>query len=164
VAESVWFEQGKLHVSLLHNPSHLEIVGCVAAGKTRAKQVGHHHHTHAQALWLRTPDAHIRCPSRGQAGGEESLCVQLHGDAAMAGQGCVPETLALADLPGFSVGGSLHVVVNNQVGGRLTYLLTGCVCGPRACACACACCGWMEESRWIRVFLSCWRLCAAYGS
>lgn len=77
----------KLHVSLLHNPSHLELIGAVAAGKTRAKLA---------------------------AGSRSALCVQVHGDAAMAGQGVVPETLSLAGLPGFTVGGSLHLVVNNQ--------------------------------------------------
>ena len=44
------------------------------------------------------------------------LCLQIHGDAAFAGQGIVTESLALSNLPGFTVGGSLHLIVNNQLG------------------------------------------------
>ena len=79
-----------LHISVLNNPSHLEIIGSVAMGKVRAKQdVG---------------------------GSESALCVQIHGDAGMSGQGCVPESLNLSQLPGFSIKGAVHVVVNNQIG------------------------------------------------
>ncbi|KAF4321178.1 hypothetical protein BBO99_00005123 [Phytophthora kernoviae] len=85
----------KVHVSLLHNPSHLEIINAVAAGKVRAKNDGDEN-TNAMTLLL-------------------------HGDAAFAGQGCVPEALALSLLPDFETGGSVHVVVNNQVGYTTTY-------------------------------------------
>jgi len=74
-------------VTLLHNPSHLEAVNPVAMGKTRAKRVS----------------------------GEDpnAACVLVHGDGAFSGQGVVGESLAMATLPGFSVGGTVHVVVNN---------------------------------------------------
>ncbi|ETK92624.1 oxoglutarate dehydrogenase (succinyl-transferring), E1 component [Phytophthora nicotianae CJ01A1] len=85
----------KVHVSLVHNPSHLEIINAVAAGKVRAKNDGDSN-TNAMALLL-------------------------HGDAAFAGQGCVPEALALSQLPDFETGGSVHIVVNNQVGYTTTY-------------------------------------------
>ncbi|GMF19185.1 unnamed protein product [Phytophthora lilii] len=85
----------KVHVSLVHNPSHLEIINAVAAGKVRAKNDGDDS-TNAMALLL-------------------------HGDAAFAGQGCVPEALALSQLPDFQTGGSVHIVVNNQVGYTTTY-------------------------------------------
>eukprot|EP01116_Phalansterium_solitarium_P002820 TRINITY_DN130_c0_g2_i1.p1 TRINITY_DN130_c0_g2~~TRINITY_DN130_c0_g2_i1.p1 ORF type:complete len:940 (+),score=374.31 TRINITY_DN130_c0_g2_i1:92-2911(+) len=81
-----------LHVSLLQNPSHLEAVNPVALGKLRAKI---HHH-----------------------GGDSSkaMCVMFHGDAAFYSQGTVAESLGLAKLPQFSTGGSVHIIVNNQVG------------------------------------------------
>ncbi|EEY57954.1 2-oxoglutarate dehydrogenase E1 component, putative [Phytophthora infestans T30-4] len=85
----------KVHVSLVHNPSHLEIINAVATGKVRAKNDGDSS-TNAMALLL-------------------------HGDAAFAGQGCVPEALALSQLPDFQTGGSVHIVVNNQVGYTTTY-------------------------------------------
>uniref|UniRef100_M4C1A6 Transketolase-like pyrimidine-binding domain-containing protein n=1 Tax=Hyaloperonospora arabidopsidis (strain Emoy2) TaxID=559515 RepID=M4C1A6_HYAAE len=84
-----------VHVSLVHNPSHLEIINAVAAGKVRAKNDGD---VHANAMAL-----------------------LLHGDAAFAGQGCVTEALALSQLPDFHTGGSVHIVVNNQVGYTTTY-------------------------------------------
>eukprot|EP00742_Colponemidia_sp_Colp-10_P003126 GILJ01003330.1.p1 GENE.GILJ01003330.1~~GILJ01003330.1.p1 ORF type:complete len:942 (+),score=147.78 GILJ01003330.1:40-2865(+) len=80
-----------IHVSLLHNPSHLEAVNPVSLGKTRAKQED------------------SGAPSK-------TLCVQLHGDAAFSGQGVVHETLMMANLPNFTVGGTVHLVVNNQLG------------------------------------------------
>ncbi|TYZ64557.1 hypothetical protein PybrP1_008624 [[Pythium] brassicae (nom. inval.)] len=80
--------QRAVHVSLLHNPSHLEIINAVATGKVRAKN-----------------DA-----------GARAMALLLHGDAAFSGQGCVPEGLSLAQLPSFATGGSVHVIVNNQVG------------------------------------------------
>ncbi|KAE9031735.1 putative 2-oxoglutarate dehydrogenase E1 component [Phytophthora rubi] len=85
----------KVHVSLVHNPSHLEIINAVAAGKVRAKNDG---------------DANTN-----------AMALLLHGDAAFAGQGCVPEALALSQLPDFQTGGSVHIVVNNQVGYTTTY-------------------------------------------
>ncbi len=82
-----------VHLTLTSNPSHLEAVDPVVAGRTKAKQV--------------------------QAGDEEGTCVVpvvLHGDAAFAGQGIVAETLNLSQLRGYSTGGTFHVIVNNQIG------------------------------------------------
>ncbi|KAG8904913.1 hypothetical protein FRB99_001011 [Tulasnella sp. 403] len=86
-------------VSLLQNPSHLEAVNPVALGKTRAKQF-----------------ALIRDSSPECALGDKVMCVQLHGDAAFTGQGVVMETLGLSNLPHFTTGGSVHIVVNNNIG------------------------------------------------
>lgn len=80
-------------VSMLHNSSHLEAVNPIAIGKTRAKQ-----------------------DDFGANGQDKILSLQLHGDSAYAGQGVVPETLQMAYLDGFSVGGTVHVIVNNQLG------------------------------------------------
>ncbi len=81
----------KLHLS--SNPSHLEVVCPVAMGRTRAKQV-----------------------RLGDATGRRVLPVLMHGDSAFAGQGIAAEALNFAALPGFSVGGTVHVVVNNLIG------------------------------------------------
>ena len=85
-------------VSLLPNPSHLEAINPVALGKTRAEQ--------------------DLLPSSLSLDERQStvLCIQLHGDAAFAGQGVVAEALSFAYLPDFSVGGSVHLILNNQVG------------------------------------------------
>lgn len=83
----------KVHVSLLNNPSHLEAVNPVVMGSTRAKQMRH-----------------------AEGGEKKVLPLLIHGDAAFAGQGVVPETLNLANLKGYSVGGTVHIVINNQVG------------------------------------------------
>ncbi|KAJ1653041.1 hypothetical protein IWQ61_006754 [Dispira simplex] len=92
-----------LHVSLLPNPSHLEAVNPVAMGKARAKQM---------QLFDRLGDAaNTSCEL-----GDRVMCVQLHGDAAFTGQGVVMETLGLSNLPHFSSGGSVHIIVNNQLG------------------------------------------------
>ena len=82
-----------IHLSLCFNPSHLEFVDPVAIGRTRAKQD-------------RVNDVR----------GERSLPVLIHGDAAIAGEGVIQETLNMSQLPGYSVGGTFHVVVNNQIG------------------------------------------------
>jgi 2-oxoglutarate dehydrogenase E1 component len=84
---------GNVHVVLAFNPSHLEIVNPVVEGSVRARQE--------------------RC---GDAQGERVLPVLLHGDAAFAGQGVVMETLQLSQARGFTTGGTIHVVINNQVG------------------------------------------------
>lgn len=76
-----------VHVSLVHNPSHLEAAVCVAAGKAR---------------------------SRSEK--SSTLCLQIHGDAAFSGQGVIMETLLLSQLPHYTCGGSIHVIVNNQLG------------------------------------------------
>jgi len=82
-----------VHVSLLHNPSHLEAINPVTMGKARSKQTLQ------------------RDESR-----DKVLALQIHGDAAFAGQGIVVETLQLSQLPGFTTGGSFHLIVNNQLG------------------------------------------------
>jgi 2-oxoglutarate dehydrogenase E1 component len=82
-----------VHVSLSPNPSHLEAVNPVVEGRTRAKQTIF-------------KDAERRM----------GLPLLLHGDAAFAGQGLVAETLNLSQLPGYTTGGTIHIVVNNQIG------------------------------------------------
>mmetsp|Transcript_51111 Transcript_51111/g.128236 ORF Transcript_51111/g.128236 Transcript_51111/m.128236 type:complete len:1000 (-) Transcript_51111:192-3191(-) len=93
-------EGRSVHSTLLHNPSHLELVDPVAVGKARAKQ---------EALV-----AAERC-SVAEAR-KRVMALLVHGDAAMIGQGVVPETMQLSSLPSFTVGGTLHVVTNNQLG------------------------------------------------
>ncbi|XP_045767945.1 probable 2-oxoglutarate dehydrogenase E1 component DHKTD1 homolog, mitochondrial isoform X2 [Maniola jurtina] len=88
--------------SLINNPSHLEAANPVSMGKTRSKQ-----------LKLMEGDYSRDEMSRF---GDKVLNVQIHGDAAFTGQGVNQETLMLSQVPHFEVGGSLHVVVNNQVG------------------------------------------------
>jgi len=83
----------QLHLSLAFNPSHLEVVDPVVEGKSRARQDG-----------------------RGTGGRREVLPILIHGDAAFAGQGIVAETLNLSQLEGYGTGGTLHVVLNNQIG------------------------------------------------
>jgi 2-oxoglutarate dehydrogenase E1 component len=82
-----------MHVSLAFNPSHLEAVDPVVVGRVRAKQVRH-------------GDVEMR----------RVVGILVHGDAAFAGQGLVPETLQLSSLPGYRTGGTIHLIVNNQVG------------------------------------------------
>ncbi|AQV94580.1 MULTISPECIES: 2-oxoglutarate dehydrogenase E1 component [Cupriavidus] len=86
-------EGGPVHLSLAFNPSHLEIVNPVVEGSAKARQ-----------------------ERRGEAGHGEVLPVQVHGDAAFAGQGVVMETLNLAQTRGYGTGGSMHIVINNQIG------------------------------------------------
>jgi len=86
-------ESGNVHVALAFNPSHLEVVNPVVEGSVRARQ-----------------------ERRGDAAGDKVLPVQIHGDAAFAGQGVVMETLQLSQARGFYTGGSVHVIINNQVG------------------------------------------------
>lgn len=83
---------GQIHLSLVANPSHLEAVNTVVTGKTRAKQ-----------FYTKDPN------------GDRSMAILLHGDGAFSGQGIVYETLDMSKLPEYSVGGTLHIVVNNQV-------------------------------------------------
>jgi 2-oxoglutarate dehydrogenase E1 component len=87
------FDGNKVHLSLLPNPSHLEAVDPVVLGKVRA------------VMTIRE-DKH----------GKTVLPVLLHGDAAFAGQGIVAECLAFSGLPGYGTGGTIHFIINNQVG------------------------------------------------
>src|ERR1044071_5099591 len=82
-----------IHLSLCFNPSHLEFVNPVALGRTRAKQ-----------------------DRAGDSERARGMTLLIHGDAAFAGEGVVQETLNLSQLPAYRVGGTLHVVVNNQIG------------------------------------------------
>ncbi|XP_074999601.1 2-oxoadipate dehydrogenase complex component E1 isoform X2 [Calonectris borealis] len=91
-----------VHVTLLPNPSHLEAINPVAVGKTRGRQ---------QTLL----DGDYSPESSAQPG-DKVICLQVHGDAAFSGQGIVPETLTLSNLPHFRIGGSIHLIVNNQLG------------------------------------------------
>uniref|UniRef100_UPI0040487135 2-oxoglutarate dehydrogenase E1 component n=1 Tax=Polynucleobacter sp. TaxID=2029855 RepID=UPI0040487135 len=84
---------GPVHLSLAFNPSHLEIVNPVVEGSARA-----------------------RMDRRGDVMGKQVLPVLVHGDAAIAGQGVMQETLAMADVRGYTTGGTLHIVINNQIG------------------------------------------------
>jgi 2-oxoglutarate dehydrogenase E1 component len=83
----------KVHLSLSFNPSHLEFVGPVAQGRVRAKQ------------------DRINDQQR-----ERGMAVVIHGDAAFAGQGVVQEMLNMSELHPYSIGGTLHIIINNQIG------------------------------------------------
>ncbi|NWU48120.1 OGDHL protein, partial [Dromas ardeola] len=83
----------KITLSLMANPSHLEAVDPVVQGKTKAEQF-----------------------YRGDTAGKKVMSILLHGDAAFAGQGVVYETFHLSDLPSYTTNGTIHVVVNNQIG------------------------------------------------
>src|SRR5215475_830953 len=89
---------GKVHIHLVSNPSHLEAVDPVTVGRTRAKQ-----------------------DRAGEGGREKYIPLLVHGDAAFAGQGILAETMNYADLPGYTVGGTIHVVVNNLLGFTTSY-------------------------------------------
>ncbi len=83
----------KVHVTIAANPSHLEAVNAVVEGKCRARQDGY-----------------------GANGAGRVLPVLIHGDAAFAGQGSVMEVLNMSQLDGYSAGGTIHIVLNNQIG------------------------------------------------
>jgi 2-oxoglutarate dehydrogenase E1 component len=87
------FGENKIHLSLSANPSHLEAVNPVVTGRVRAKQDIFQDAERTAAMGL-----------------------LLHGDAAFCGQGIVTETMALSDLEGYTTGGVIHIVVNNQIG------------------------------------------------
>lgn len=82
----------RVHLSLVANPSHLEAVDPVVIGKTRAKQ-----------YYSNDTDR------------SKNMAILLHGDGSFSGQGVVYETLHLSDLPNYTIGGTIHIVVNNQV-------------------------------------------------
>jgi 2-oxoglutarate dehydrogenase E1 component len=92
-SERVTRRGDRLHLSLTPNPSHLEAVNPVVEGRTRAKQTRFH------------DTARVR-----------GIPLLIHGDAAFAGQGLVAETLNLCHLTGYTTGGTLHVIINNQIG------------------------------------------------
>jgi len=87
------FDGNLVHVSLADNPSHLEAVNPVVLGQTRAKQFFHQDKRRKQVV-----------------------PILIHGDAAFAGQGVVAECFAMSGLPGHNIGGTIHVIVNNQIG------------------------------------------------
>ena len=87
------FDGNRVHLSLLPNPSHLEAVDPVVLGKARAAQT-----------------------YKGDKQGDTVLPILLHGDAAFAGQGVVWECLSFSGLPGYETGGTIHFIINNQVG------------------------------------------------
>ena len=87
------FDGNSVHISLTDNPSHLEAVNPVVLGQVRAKQFFH------------------RDKSR-----KKVIPVLMHGDAAFAGQGIVAECFAMSGLPGHNIGGTIHIIVNNQIG------------------------------------------------
>ena len=90
----VMTRHGDIAITLASNPSHLQSVFPVVTGMTRASQAQH----------------------ESPGGTERALAIVMHGDAAFAGQGVVMETLALTQKTGYSIGGTVHVVINNQVG------------------------------------------------
>ena len=87
------FDGNSVHVSLTDNPSHLEAVNPVVLGQTRAKQFFH------------------KDKERNKV-----IPILIHGDAAFAGQGVVAECFAMSGLPGHNTGGTIHIIVNNQIG------------------------------------------------
>jgi len=87
------FDGNAVHISLTDNPSHLEAVNPVVLGQVRAKQFFHK-----------------------DKGRKKVIPVLMHGDAAFAGQGIVAECFAMSGLPGHNIGGTIHIIVNNQIG------------------------------------------------
>ena len=87
------FDDKMVHLTLNANPSHLEVVNAVVVGRARAKQA-----------------------QRSDSSRKKVLGVLLHGDAAFAGQGIVSEVLAFSQLRGYRTGGTIHVIINNQIG------------------------------------------------
>ena len=84
---------GEVHMALAFNPSHLEIVDPVVLGSARARQVRRGDHTH-----------------------DKVMPILIHGDAAFSAQGVVMELFQMSEVRGFAVGGTLHIIINNQIG------------------------------------------------
>jgi 2-oxoglutarate dehydrogenase E1 component len=105
------FDGQTIHLSLTANPSHLEFVNPVVVGKVRAKQA-----------------------QREDQDRISVMPILIHGDAAFAGQGVVAETLMMSELPGYRVGGTMHIIVNNQIGFTTTpkYSRSGPYCTDMA--------------------------------
>ena len=94
--------KNKMHISLLPNPSHLEAVNPVCIGKTRSKQM------------LRGRNSYESVSKKSNQ--TDSLCLLIHGDGAFAGQGVVAECFNMAYVPHYDVGGTVHLITNNQLG------------------------------------------------
>src|SRR6185369_8903431 len=101
------FDGKSVHLSLTANPSHLEVVDPVVLGKVRAKQ-----------------------EQIGDAGRKQVLALLLHGDAAFAGQGIIAECFGFSQIQGYTTGGTIHFVINNQIGFTTTpsYSRSGLYC------------------------------------
>jgi len=84
---------GDMHIALAFNPSHLEIINPVVEGSVRARQ-----------------------DRRGETGENEVVAIQIHGDSAFSGQGVIMETLQMSRTRAYGTGGTIHIVINNQVG------------------------------------------------
>ncbi len=95
-SSDVMTDHGPIHLSLAFNPSHLEFINPVVMGSVRARQ------------------ERVRQKEPGKF--DYAMAVMIHGDAAFAGQGVVMETLAMSQTRAYHVGGSIHIIVNNQVG------------------------------------------------
>ncbi|MBI1272871.1 MAG: 2-oxoglutarate dehydrogenase E1 component [Alphaproteobacteria bacterium] len=107
------FDGRRVHLTLNANPSHLEFVNPVVVGRVRAKQQQY------------SGQVDVLPEARNQVCG-----ILIHGDAAFAGQGVVPETLMLSELKGYRTGGTIHFVINNQIGFTTTpqYSRSGVYC------------------------------------